>query len=68
MDLSAAAMNIKLDTMSNKAFAQHSEQPRTPAAFEGTRTHASTSPLRMSAGVLCLTSNDDWCSRSLTCY
>ena len=29
--------------------------------FMGARTHASTSLLRMSAGVLCLASKDHWC-------
>ena len=36
-----------------------------PAGIEGVRTHASTSLLRMSAGVFCLASNGDWRSRSL---
>ena len=35
------------------------------AGIERIRTRASTSLLRVSAGVLCLASNGDWCSRSL---
>ena len=31
-----------------------------PAGIDRVRTHASTSLLRMSAGILCLTSNGDW--------
>ena len=39
-----------------------------PVGIEGIRTHASTSLLRLSAGVLWLASNRDWRSRSLKFY
>ena len=45
--------------------AAHRIAAHLPAEIEGVRTHASTSLLRMCAGVLCLASNGDWCSRSL---
>ena len=39
----------------------HRADTNLPAGIEGVRTHASISLLRASAGVLCLTSNGDWC-------
>ena len=45
--------------------ATHRAPTHLPVGIEGVRTHASTSLLRVSAGVLCLASNGDWRSRSL---
>ena len=45
--------------------ATHVAATHSPAGMEGVRTHTSTSLLRVSAGVLYLASNGDWCSRSL---
>ena len=39
----------------------HRAATHLPAGIEGVRTHASISLLRVSAGVLCLASNDGWC-------
>ena len=39
----------------------HRAATHPPVGIEGVRTHAPTSLLRMSAGVLCLASNDHWC-------
>ena len=53
-------MNNK-GAMSDMAMVQPTEQPRTSTAgIEGVRIHASTSLLRMSAGMLYLASNGDW--------
>ena len=46
-------------------FVTHRAATHLLAGIEGVRIHASTSLLRVSAGVLCLASNGDWCSRSL---
>ena len=52
--------------------ATHRAATRLPAGIEGVRTHASTSLLRTSAGVLCLASNGDWwwtmCSNALEAW
>ena len=45
--------------------ATHRAATHLPVGIEGVKTDASTPPLRMSAGVLCLASNDGWCSQSL---
>ena len=48
--------------------AAHITATHLPAGIDRVRTHASASLMRTCAGVLCLTSNGDWHSRSLKNY
>ena len=48
--------------------ATHRAATHVPAGIEGVGTHASTSLLRVSAGVFGLASNGGWCSRSMKQY
>ena len=46
-------------------YASHRAPTHLPAGIDGGRTHASTSLMRASAGILCFSSKCDWHSRSL---
>ena len=64
MDMQGCS-NTKMRYVGHVECATHRAATHTPAGIEGVRTHASAFLLRVFAGVLCLASNGDWCSRSL---
>ena len=64
MDIQGCS-NTKRRHVRHAECATHRAATHLPTGIEGVRTHASTSLLRVSAGVLCLASNGDWSSRSL---